>query len=1087
MATGRSCLAFVIFLILIRLWLSASAPNRTNYSSNTVFQLWRFSKPTAAKKSLIKLKPFSTRDYTNLDNFVVGLLLLCGDVACNPGPVGSSESIPVIKCMVSNTQSLKSLKKVVNSDGSKALACNLHQFQDLVYSEDMDVVCVNETWLNESIDNSEILKDNYIIFRKDRSHNRAGGVLVAIKIAAFKTIGEIPLPKHLQDLEVAAASVITSQDRKILFCSFYRPPDMDLCWINLFNKFLDWVCEDFDNMVICGDFNYPKISWDAPDSSRGVNEQEFVEALHDHYLTQIQRKPTRGTSVLDLVITSVPDQTSVSEVLEIDKAGLFTDHRTVFFEFHTSVKASVKMHRSVYDYAKGDFDSLRNALRSVNLTSMVGEGDLESCWQTWKDLFLAAVKDNIPTKRLRGRNPVPWLTGAVINLIKKKETARRKLKLHPSVSLKAKFQTLRSQVKSAIREIREEFFESANIEFKINPKRLWSVLKTRSKSRNIPQSVSMATGNLRLTADSPEEIADMFNNYFTSVFSAPHEDKEDNGVGKFPDAESTFSNIVLHVGEVEAVLKSLDPNKATGPDEIPARILKVTATIIAPSLCKLFNRSLGEGYIPSEWKLANVVPVYKKDEKDHVENYRPISLLCVISKVLERCVLNRINVRLQDLIADCQHGFRSGRSCVTNLLETLDYIGAILDRAGQVDCVYLDMSKAFDKVRHDLLMEKLRDAGLGGNLLTWFRAYLYGRRQRVTVLGATSRDLPVTSGVPQGSILGPALFLLYVNNLPDSILNSKVAMFADDTKVYKVVISEDDSAALQQDLDNLSSWSVASGLAFNDKKCKFQTITRKRKPICSSYEVNGNTIMSCEEERDLGVSLEPDLTWHAQVSHQAARANKLLGFVRRNSRFIHSISVRRTLYLGLVRAHLGYATQVWAPQGIELISKLERIQRRATKFILCLPFLTNISYKERLIYVNLLPVCYWHELLDLIYFYKATHNMIHLDPSVVPFVRDCARRTRISVTSSQSFVPKRCRTSTFQKSFFIRTTRIWNLLITRFDLENVTFGNFKSVLYGYYSQALAINYDPDSPRSFKSICLKCNTARFLDQEISCCM
>ena len=156
----------------------------------------------------------------------------------------------------------------------------------------------------------------------------------------------------------------------------------------------------------------------------------------------------------------------------------------------------------------------------------------------------------------------------------------------------------------------------------------------------------------------------------------------------------------------------------------------------------------------------------------------------------------------------------------------------------------------------------------------------------------------------------------------------------------------------------------------------------------------------------------------------------------------------RTLYLGLVRAHLGYATQVWAPQGIELISKLESIQRRATKFILCLPFLTNISYKERLMSVNLLPVCYWHELLDLVYFYKATHNMIHLDPSVVPFVRECARRTRISVTSPQCFEPKKCRTSTFQKSFFIRTTRIWNLLITRLDLDNVTFENFKSALYG---------------------------------------
>ena len=160
-----------------------------------MFQLWRFSKPIATDKSHIKLTLLSTRDYTNLDNFVVSLLLLCGDIASHPGPVGSSESILFIRCMVSNTQSLKSLKslkKVVNNDGSKALACNLHQFQDLVYSEDMDVVCVNETWLNESIDNSEILKDNYTIFRKDRSHNRAGGVLIAIKNAVFQVYTRNP-------------------------------------------------------------------------------------------------------------------------------------------------------------------------------------------------------------------------------------------------------------------------------------------------------------------------------------------------------------------------------------------------------------------------------------------------------------------------------------------------------------------------------------------------------------------------------------------------------------------------------------------------------------------------------------------------------------------------------------------------------------------------------------------------------------------------------------------------------------------------------------------------------------------------------
>ena len=195
-----------------------------------------------------------------------------------------------------------------------------------------------------------------------------------------------------------------------------------------------------------------------------------------------------------------------------------------------------------------------------------------------------------------------------------------------------------------------------------------------------------------------------------------------------------------------------------------------------------------------------ILPVHKKDEKDHVENYRPISLLCIVSKVLERCVLNRIKERLEELIVDCQHEFRCGRSCVTNLLESLDHIGAIVDRAGHVDCVYLDMSKAFDKVRHDLLIGKLRVAGFRGKLLDWLHVYLRDRRQRVTVLGATSRDLPVTSGVPKGSILCPALFLIYVNNLPEVITKSQVVMLADDTKVYKEAKSQDDGAALQRDL-----------------------------------------------------------------------------------------------------------------------------------------------------------------------------------------------------------------------------------------------------------------------------------------------
>ena len=279
----------------------------------------------------------------------------------------------------------------------------------------------------------------------------------------------------------------------------------------------------------------------------------------------------------------------------------------------------------------------------------------------------------------------------------------------------------------------------------------------------------------------------MFNQYFASVYSR-EESNEDATSGA---DEPILTDLTISEVEVSHMLKSLDTAKATGPDGIPAKLLKETADVIAPSLCTLFNKSISSGSLPDEWKTANIVPIHKKGDNEHAENYRPISLLCIISKVLERCVLNNVKYRLLEAVNICQHGFISGRSCVTNLIDALNYVGSCLDRGGQIDMIYMDMSKAFDKVNHDVLIQKLRNNyGFGGNLLRWFRSYLTNRKQRVTVLGATSNPLSVTSGVPQGSILGPALFLLYVNDLPSTVKSSQVVMFADDTKLFKEIRTE---------------------------------------------------------------------------------------------------------------------------------------------------------------------------------------------------------------------------------------------------------------------------------------------------------
>ena len=503
----------------------------------------------------------------------------------------------------------------------------------------------------------------------------------------------------------------------------------------------------------------------------------------------------------------------------------------------------------------------------------------------------------------------------------------------------------------------------------------------------------------RTSAEDPQGIANLFNIYFVSVFS-PGDSHE---APTPPPDEPCMTELSLTVPEVQSILERLDVTKATGPDGISARLLKETASVIAPSLCKLYNKSLSLGVLPQEWKEANVVPVFKKDKAEFTENYRPISLLSLISKVLERCVLNSFCDRLIEFAKACQHGFLQGKSCTSNLLEVLDFVGALLDKGGQVDMVYMDMSKAFDKVSHPRLLQKLRSFGFGGSLLQWFDSYMTGRHQRVTVLGATSEPLPICSGVPQGSILGPALFLIYVNDLPDVVERSHIAMFADDAKIYHQIKAPDDAACLQSDLDRMDGWATDAGLLFNESKCKAQRVTRKK---------------------------------------------------------------------------------VWAPQAIGLIQSIERVQWRASKYILKLPFITEISYSSRLKILNLLPLTYWHEYLDLMFFFKMTNGHVNVNPLSLPTERS-ARQTRSTSTTSIKYNEYKCKTSTYQKSYFVRTTRIWNCLSSELNLNCQSVNSFKSVLLEYYFAALNF-YDAEDPRCYKTVCLKCNSCRSLARNVICC-
>ena len=502
----------------------------------------------------------------------------------------------------------------------------------------------------------------------------------ALKSSSFSSSREIV---NESDLELVAVELRTTCNQKYLACCLYKPPqNMNRQWLDEFNLFLANMCSDYTNILICGDFNFPKICWESPEFTVGVDEVQFTELLNNHYLTQVNQIPTRGDHILDLVISSVPENVQNMSVFSPSQCGLVTDHSVIMFDIATPFKARQKIKRTVFDYNRGNFDELRATLETVDLYGTVKSAvDINHGWLNWKEQFLSAVCGSIPRKTISNVNNPPWINGEIIHAIRKKETVRRKLKTTPTDILKNKFKALRPKVKRMITESRGQFFENISEALSNNPKRFWSVFKISSKRSSVPGIMTMGSNGLDSnpvrSASCARDIADLFNDYFSTIVSG-NDNTIPTNISSSP-TDSKLSGLTLSPDDVLAALLSLDTNKATGPDEIPPRILKDCAHQIAPSLCLIFNQSLQLGSLPEEWKLANIIPIHKKGDISNVENYRPISLLGVTSKVLKRCVLRKLREYLTSLINSAQHGFTPGRSCTTQLVEVLHYIGSILN------------------------------------------------------------------------------------------------------------------------------------------------------------------------------------------------------------------------------------------------------------------------------------------------------------------------------------------------------------------------------------------------------------------------
>ena len=500
------------------------------------------------------------------------------------------------------------------------------------------------------------------------------------------------------------------------------------------------------------------------------------------------------------------------------------------------------------------------------------------------------------------------ITPEIRRKIRRRNKTHAKAKKTGSSKLRSKFETLRREIKADVRKQHDLYVNNLVGDVKANPRDIYRYINSQKK-RHPRYSTPEKEEWKGCCSVGPRKGRGI--QWFTDVLN-----KNEHTQVPLLDRSAPFMNdtVISKDGAIK-LLKGLNPSKALGPGELHRRILKELVTGLGPVFAHLFQQSMDTGEIPKECSFANICPLFKKSDRSLACNYCPVSLTCVPCKLLEHIVCSNIMAHLDEykLLSDRQHAFRKRHSCETQLTTVINDWAKILDNRGQVDTFILDFVKAFDTPPHELLESKLFSYGIGGRTLKWIDYFLCFRKQRVVVNGVKSDWAPVLSGVPQGTVLGPFLFSLYINDISSDI-ESEIRLFADDCVCYREIKDKEDTMKLQRDIDRLGSWARKWGMRFQPVKCNMMQLTRKRiNKIHASYTLEGTDLENVESIKYLGVTISSDLRWNTHASNVCTKANRTLGFLRRN---LHSCpkEVKEAAYKGLVRPVLDYGSSVWDPQ-----------------------------------------------------------------------------------------------------------------------------------------------------------------------------
>jgi len=915
---------------------------------------------------------------------------------------------------------------------------------------DHQIIALSESWLTDDINSNELFPSNYCVFRRDRSSGasakqRGGGVL----IATLNTLNVVRRSAWETSAEDLWLSIYLSEEEVLHVCCAYLPPGEDLSFKvfleNLNNVIITHVQDDCC-LILC-DANVPTVRWcnipsekylqsSCPSDRRSV---ELIDTMAQCSLFQFNGVSNKNSRYLDLVLSN---RTCVDSVLHFPDPLVPEDDHHPSLDILVTISAQKFMRNKVenrLDFSKVDYDSVNNYLTDVNWQLEFAGRTVDEQVCKFYSILNKLIAEKVPVKRSKDNSFPSWYSKNTIKTIKEKLKWHKKWKTFKNKNDYQEFSNLRVKSKSLINEDHAKFINNIESKISSDPKHIWSYLKSKTKNSVYPSEMQYNNQ----TASTSVDICNLFAEYFKSVYV----DSQATGSATFTaGAGIDFSTLQISKKTVEDVLKSIDASKGPGPDQIPPCFVKMCFQSLSTPLTMIFNSSLKGGTFPEVWKTSTIIPIPKNDDRSKITNYRPIAILNTFGKVFEKIVAKHLSFDLKSVISPFQHGFVSGRSTTTNLINFTDFVTLTMDHGYQVDAVYTDFTKAFDKLDHSILIQKLLGVGVSGSMLRWFDSYIRNRSNLVYVNGTYSSSYVSTSGVAQGSHLGPLLFTIFINDIGDCFKSSNYLLYADDLKVFCKISTSEDCLTLQNDLVSLHEYCELNKLLLNFEKCQTITFTRNVNVVKFEYNINKNKLKSVNTIKDLGVILDSKFVFDAHIDCICRRARKMLGFLMRSSSCFQTKQTFFSLYFGYVYSIINYCSPVWNPFYNIYIERIERIQQ---KFLAFVNFKLHDAERDSP-YVDLcriykvLPLSSRRSISDVVQLYKILNCHNDCIDLLSGINLNVPQRDLRSTRLFSSVIP---RTNIYLNSPTIRMITTYNKSFSDIDLWRYALPTFKKLIF----------------------------------------